>query len=37
LGFHVRDFWAAFLGALVVSIVSLALSVFLAAERKAGA
>ena len=36
LGFHVRDFWAAFLGALVVSIVSIALSVFLAAERKTG-
>jgi putative membrane protein len=28
LGFHVDDFWAAFLGALVVSIVSFLLSVF---------
>ena len=37
LGFHVGDFWAAFLGALVVSIVSFALSLFLVAERKAGA
>jgi putative membrane protein len=34
LGFHVRDFWAAFLGALVVSLVSFALSVFLVSERK---
>lgn len=33
LGFHVRDFWSAFLGALVVSIVSFALSVFLVSER----
>lgn len=30
LGFHVDGFWAAFLGALVVSIVSLLLSVFVA-------
>ena len=29
LGFHVSGFWAAFLGALVVSIVSVLLSVFL--------
>jgi putative membrane protein len=35
LGFYVRDFWAAFFGALVVSLVSFALSVFLASERKA--
>jgi putative membrane protein len=28
LGFHVTGFWAAFLGALVVSIVSFLLSVF---------
>ena len=34
IGFHVRDFWAAFLGALVVSLVSFALSVFLVSERK---
>jgi putative membrane protein len=33
LGFQVRDFWAAFLGALVVSIVSFALSVVLASDR----
>jgi len=35
LGFYVRDFWAAFFGALVVSLVSFALSVFLASERRA--
>jgi len=29
IGFHVEGFWAAFLGALVVSIVSILLSVFL--------
>ena len=34
LGFHVRGFWAAFLGALVVSLVSFALSVFLVSERR---
>jgi putative membrane protein len=28
LGFHVEGFWAAFLGALVVSVVSLMLSIF---------
>ena len=28
LSFHVRDFWSAFVGALVVSIVSFALSLF---------
>jgi putative membrane protein len=35
LGFRVHGFWAAFLGALVVSIVSLALSVFLGSEGRA--
>jgi len=30
LGFHVEGFWAAFLGALVVSLVSFALSLFVA-------
>jgi putative membrane protein len=30
LGFHVEGFWSAFLGALVVSVVSLALSMFVA-------
>ena len=35
LGFYVRGFWAAFLGALVVSLVSFALSVFLVSERRA--
>ena len=34
LGFDVRGFWAAFLGALVVSLVSFALSVFLVSERR---
>ena len=34
LGFDVRGFWAAFLGALVVSLVSFALSVLLVSERK---
>jgi putative membrane protein len=34
LGFHVRGFWAAFLGALVVSIVSFALSLLLVSERQ---
>ena len=34
LGFHVRDFWSAFLGALVVSLVSFALSVFLVSEKR---
>ena len=29
IGFHVDGFWAAFLGALVVSIVSVLLSIFL--------
>ena len=33
LGFHVAGFWTAFLGALVVSIVSLMLSIFVS-ERK---
>jgi putative membrane protein len=33
LGFHVRGFWAAFFGALVVSIVSLLLSVLLRESR----
>lgn len=33
LGFHVEGFWAAFLGALVVSVVSFALSVFVASDR----
>jgi putative membrane protein len=34
LGFHVADFTAAFLGALVVSIVSWALSLFLREDDK---
>ena len=34
LSFYVRGFWAAFLGALVVSLVSFALSVLLVSERK---
>jgi putative membrane protein len=34
LGFDVRGFWAAFLGALVVSLVSFALSVLLVSERR---
>jgi len=33
LGFHVEGFWAAFLGALVVSIVSFLLSLFVASTR----
>ena len=33
LGFHVADFWAAFLGALVVSVVSFGLSLFLMPPR----
>jgi putative membrane protein len=33
LGFHVEGFWAAFLGGLIVSVVSLVLSVF-TGERK---
>jgi putative membrane protein len=35
LGFHVAGFWPAFWGALLVSIVSTALSLFLVAERVA--
>src|SRR5215467_5975170 len=34
IGFHVDGFWAAFLGALVVSIVSILLSVFLRDSRE---
>ena len=34
LGFHVRGFWAAFWGALVVSIVSALLSLMIADERR---
>lgn len=37
LGFHVSDFWAAFLGALVVSIVSLLLSVLMPDRERRGA
>ena len=33
LGFHVEGFWAAFLGGLIVSIVSLMLSIFTGARR----
>jgi putative membrane protein len=33
LGFHVDDFWPAFLGALVVSVVSLLLSIFVSDHR----
>jgi putative membrane protein len=33
LGFHVDGFWAAFLGALVVSVVSFGLSLFLMPPR----
>lgn len=36
LGFHVTGFWAAFFGALVVSLVSLMLSVFLDEGRRGG-
>jgi len=32
LGFHVEGFWSAFLGALVVSVVSFALSLFVGSE-----
>lgn len=35
LGFHVTGFWAAFLGALVVSIVSILLSVFVPDPERA--
>jgi putative membrane protein len=34
LGFHVNGFWAALFGALVVSLVSLALSMFVASETR---
>ena len=34
LGFHVRGFWAAFWGALVVSLVSTILSLFIADARR---
>ena len=34
LGFHVRGFWAAFLGALIVSLVSTILSLFIADARR---
>jgi putative membrane protein len=34
IGFHVDGFWAAFLGALVVSVVSIVLSVFLHDRRE---
>jgi putative membrane protein len=33
LGFHVEGFWAAFLGGLIVSIVSLMLSIFTGARK----
>jgi len=33
LGFHVAGFWPAFLGALVVSVVSLMLSLFVSSRR----
>ena len=33
LGFHVDGFWAAFLGGLVVSVVSLLLSLFTGARK----
>jgi putative membrane protein len=36
LGFHVAGFWAAFWGAIVVSIVSMLLSVFVPDERQKG-
>ena len=35
LGFHVAGFWPAFKGALVVSVISFALSLFVRASRKA--
>jgi putative membrane protein len=34
VGFYVRDFWAAFWGALVVSIVSMALTAIVREERR---
>jgi len=34
LGFHVEGFWSAFLGALVVSIVSFVLTLFVASETR---
>jgi putative membrane protein len=34
LNFHVNGFWSAFLGALVVTIVSFGLSVFVTSERR---
>ncbi|OIO87964.1 MAG: hypothetical protein AUK03_17175 [Anaerolineae bacterium CG2_30_64_16] len=34
LGFHVNGFWAAFFGALVVSVVSIVLSVFVRDEEE---
>ena len=34
LGFHVESFWAALLGALVISIVSIILSVFVRDEKE---
>ncbi len=34
LGFHVSGFWSAFLGALVVSIVSAILSIFVSADNE---
>ena len=34
LGFHVEGFWAAFFGALVVSVVSGMLSIMVRAERR---
>ena len=37
LGFHVRDFRAAFLGALVVSVVSFTLSLFAGSDERHGA
>jgi putative membrane protein len=36
LGFHVAGFWAAFWGAIVVSVVSMLLSVFVPDERQKG-
>jgi putative membrane protein len=37
LGFHVANFTSAFLGALVISIVSFVLSLFVASEQRQGA
>ncbi|HYJ93058.1 MAG TPA: phage holin family protein [Vicinamibacterales bacterium] len=34
LGFHVEGFWSAFLGALVVSVVSFVLTLFVASETR---